>query len=301
MSPLFDYRLETLLNVARTGSYTAAAQQLFISQPAVSQQIRSLESDLGMPLVERGGRTIELTRAGRDLVGYYARLSIDGCKFVEGLRERAETPLHIGATLSISQFLLPDLLVGLMREKRRFTVQVSNTESLLRRIGAGDIDFALVEGNVDRSAFGFVDLGVAELRTVMGADENEPESIRQMLSMPLFVREKGSGTRAILESWLAGNGYRIQDFKRVVEVGDQTTIIRLLERGKGVSLMYRDLVSEQIGRGSIREVGGEGFRLSHPLLAVFLKGSTWAKDYKRLVGTLLKSRAAADSPDCRPA
>ena len=86
MENLLDHRLTTLMVVAQTGSLTAAAQQLFITQPAVSQQLASLEADLDVPLLVHHGRRVKLTPAATELVAYAKRLGQDNQAVLKRLR-----------------------------------------------------------------------------------------------------------------------------------------------------------------------------------------------------------------------
>ena len=283
MGSLLDYRLNALRAFARTGSFTGAAERLYISQPAVSQQIKSLEADLGMPLVTRRGRRVELTPRARELVDYLDAFVIDSAQVVERLRGENPAPLRIGATLSISQFLLPPLLVRLVGAGRALSARVANTADLLGAIRAGELDLALVEGGFDRDAFGYVEIEQAAFCAITGPGEQAPARLEDLLDRPLLLRERGSGTRAILEGWLAAQGRAVSDFARVVEVGNPATIIAMLERGCGVSFMYRRLVEAQVADGRLVEATAPALRLSHPLSLVYLRGSSRAAEYRRLV------------------
>lgn len=280
MFDLLDHRLATLAVVARTGSYTAAAEELFISQPAVSQQIASLASELGVRLVERRGRRMELTSAALELVGYANRAGIDGTRLVERLQQGAQQPIALGATLSISQFLLPRLLTRAIAADRSFSVRILNTAGLLASIDEGTIDLALIEGNFDRTAYGFIDLGAEPFVAVMPAGTPQPAGFEDLFDRPLLLRERGSGTRAIFEDMLAARGLALADFRRVVEVGDPATIIEMLKQGCGASFMYRALVTEALARGELSEGRAACLRSEHLLSAVYLKGSSDAGRYR---------------------
>ena len=274
MFNLLDHRLATLAVVARTGSYTAAAEELFISQPAVSQHIASLASELGVRLVERRGRRMELTSAALELVGYANRAGIDGTRLVERLQQGAPQPLALGATLSISQFLLPHLITRAVAAERPFSVRVLNTAGLLSGIDEGTIDLALVEGNFDRSAYDFIDLGAEPFVAVLPAGAPQPAGFEDLLDTPLLLRERGSGTRAIFEDMLSARGLALADFHHVVEVGNPATIIEMLRQGCGASFMYRALVTDQLSNGTLSEGRATCLRSEHLLSAVYLKGSS---------------------------
>lgn len=292
MFDLLDHRLATLAVVARTGSYTAAAEELFISQPAVSQQIASLSSELGVRLIERRGRRMELTQAALDLVGYANRVGIDGQHLVERLQRGVERPIALGATLSISQFLLPRLVARAVADKVPFSVRISNTADLLEGIDAGTIDLALIEGNFDRTAYGFMDLHAEPFVAVLPADAPQPSGFEDLLQTPLLLRERGSGTRAIFEDMLAARGLGLTDFRRVIEVGDPAAIIEILKQGCGVSFMYRALVADLLARGELLEGRASCLHSEHLLSAVYLKGSSDVARYRAFLDLGRERKAA---------
>lgn len=165
---LLDHRLETLLVLVEAGSFSAAARELYISQPAVSQQIKSLENDLDLALVKRCGKRVELTRAAYKLADYLSAFSLDSNKVMHRLRGEVEPPLKLGSTRSCGQFVLPQLMANLLEGGVRFIVKIANTEELMADIKSGDVDLALVEGNFDRASFGSFDIETVPFVGVLG-------------------------------------------------------------------------------------------------------------------------------------
>jgi DNA-binding transcriptional LysR family regulator len=217
---------------------------------------------------------MELTQAALDLVGYANRVGIDGQHLVERLQLGVERPIALGATLSISQFLLPRLVARAVADKVPFSVRISNTADLLEGIDAGTIDLALIEGNFDRTAYGFMDLHAEPFVAVLPADAPQPSGFEDLLQTPLLLRERGSGTRAIFEDMLAARGLGLTDFRRVIEVSDPAAIIEILKQGCGVSFMYRALVADLLARGELLEGRASCLHSEHLLSAVYLKGSS---------------------------
>ncbi|WP_310652431.1 LysR family transcriptional regulator [Lactobacillus jensenii] len=128
LTSLFDYRLKTLVVLVRTKSFTLTAKELFISQPAVSQQIHSLEKDLGFRLFYRSGKSIELTAKAMELVGYVQRINSDSSRVLTEIQKDDKRRLSIGASLSLSSFLLPNLLAKTINDEKTPKVDIANTK-----------------------------------------------------------------------------------------------------------------------------------------------------------------------------
>ena len=145
-----DFRMETFLAVCRNLNYTKAAEELCITQPAVSQHIRHLEEYYGTRLFISEGKKMVLTEAGRLLQSAGLTMRHDECALKEQMaRAGAEgRSLHMGATMTIGEFVLPFMLNRFMLNEPEATVHVTvaNTTDLLRSIDEGKLDFALVEG-----------------------------------------------------------------------------------------------------------------------------------------------------------
>lgn len=159
MNPLYDHRLLTLATLVETGSFTATAERLFISQPAVSQQITALENELNLELVHRRGKRIQVTKAAEHLTNYLHRESLNVDQLLEQLRGAEPVPLRLGATLSLAEFMLPELLGELVDAGHQVKIHTANTDQLLQAIDDGTIDLALVEGNFHKEAYGVLPWG----------------------------------------------------------------------------------------------------------------------------------------------
>src|SRR5476649_440013 len=126
-------QLRTFYEVATTGSFTAAAARLYLTQPAVTQQVRALENELGFPLFERLGRRVRLTPAGEALLPYPTRLLALMEESLAAAREaagRGTRMLHLGAGDTVATYILPDLIRTFHAHRPEATLRlvVSNTE-----------------------------------------------------------------------------------------------------------------------------------------------------------------------------
>ncbi|MDC2829364.1 LysR family transcriptional regulator [Limosilactobacillus mucosae] len=280
--PLLDYRGQTLLAVAKTGSLTAAAKQLFITQPAVSQQLNAWEKELGFRLLDHQGKKVTLTPAAKRLVDYLNFLAHENQKMLDELK-RQTAPLRLGATLSIGSFLLPQVLTEMIAQNRPVTTQIGNTQTLLNQIQRGELDAALVEGDFDHQRFDWEEIGLEPFALFGSQAIDRPVALPELFDYPLLIRESGSGTRQILEKWLQAQGSALTDFKQIIEIGSPATIITLLKDGVGISFMYRALVEDDLQSGKLFEWDLNELSIRHALYLVTAKNSFFKDQRHQLV------------------
>ncbi|MCZ3621733.1 LysR family transcriptional regulator [Lactobacillus mulieris] len=288
LTSLFDYRLKTLVVLVRTKSFTLTAKELFISQPAVSQQIHSLEKDLGFRLFYRSGKSIELTAKARELVAYVQRINSDSSRVLAEIQKDDKKRLSIGASLSLSSFLLPNLLAKTINDEKTPKVDIANTKQLLEKIKLGELDFALIEGNFDKSEFDFFKLSDYPMTLVTNPRTYPVEQWSDILKQPLFIGMEGCGTRDIFEKLLAAHNFALSDFKNVIEVDNPVTVIEMLKQGEGVSFLYRQLICDELKRNELLEITAiPEFNVEHSINLVFAKGSSYKERYQQ-IATLVK-------------
>lgn len=291
---MLDKRYQTLDLIAQTHSYTKAAAELFITQPAVSQQIRSLENELGVILIMKAHNRIELTAAGQELADYAHQVQLESAKVLQQVQSTTEAhPIRLGCTLSLSSSMLPQLIAQLQGTTPQITTQVANTGVILKSLRAGTIDFGLVEGNFNKEEFDAIHILDEAFVGVTSATHPLAQlpqvGLDDLLNTPLLIRESGSGTRNIFANWLATQNYRIHDFQQTIEIGNPAPIIKLLQSGLGVSFMYRSLVANELKNGQLVELPVVNFSIQHPINLIYLKDSYFADQYRSIAALLQPS------------
>ena len=289
---MLDYRVKTFLAVYRLGSFTAAARELHISQPAVSQHIRQLEVHYGCPLFTTQTRMVSPTPAGELLFERLSVMANDERRIEEEIGLLAEDgttsaahPLRFGCTRTVADYLAPRLLAGhaAHHPDQRILMTCGNTRELLDSIREGALDFALVEGSFDHASFDYETLSTEPFIAVAAPGTLAvPATIHDLLHYPLILREIGSGTREILEANLAARGLSINDFSHRMELASINAIKALVQSGGGVSFMYRIAVEHELERGSLLDVTPADCPISHDFSLVWERGSQYANDYRKL-------------------
>jgi DNA-binding transcriptional LysR family regulator len=202
--------LTTFLAVAETGSFTRAARETFVTQPAVSQHIRALEEQLGVRLFVRSGQRIHLTPEGEEL-RRHARAAIKAIQEAElaltEMSSLARGRLRIGATMFMA-YLLPPALMEFKRRHPQVRVEVrfANSAEVIRAVENGSVDFGFAGGLADRTS----SLGVTPIHTerlALAAAPDHPLAGRSSIEPAdlaphmLAIRERGTYTRRRVEDW----------------------------------------------------------------------------------------------------
>lgn len=273
---MLDGKLETFLVVAQCGSYTKAAEQLHFTQPAITQQIRRLEEAYGCALVEFHGRSFVLTAEGEALLEYAKIQKANERRLREKLTHMVH-PLRVGATLSIADYYLPHRLKRAMAQPGFcLQVEVGNTKTLLDRMLEGQLDCGLIEGMFDESLFEAIPFcQAAFLPVVRGGHPLAKQEVplEALYPYPVLLREKGSGTRAILEHHLASKNSSVLAFEKQMEAGSFLLLKKLLEESDAVSFLYEKVVEAECKSGTLAPVFVPDFPLYRQMHFVYAKGS----------------------------
>ena len=244
-----DYRIRTFLTLYETMNYRKTGEQLCLSQPAVSQQIRGLEEKYGCKLFQYDGRRLHATpQACR--VAEYARAALyNEQRLQQELDGPAAREIRIGATKTIGEFVVVDALSRyICGTGDSLKITVDNTSVLLGQLEHEQLDFALVEGAFDRSKFGSCLFRKARFTGLCRAGHpfaGRTVPLEELAGQCLVVREEGSGTRRILEHALAERGYSLDLFSRVICANQFSLITRFVAAGCGITFAYEPVAAER--------------------------------------------------------
>lgn len=281
---MLDKRYLTLISLASTNSFTQTAKQLFITQPAVSQQMRSLETELQIPIILREHNKIRLTKAGLELTKFAKQTELESQKIITVLQNDTEH-LKMGCTLSLSSTILPKFIQQLTTRSNVVTTKINNTQHILQNIRDGKVDFGLIEGNFNKEEF---DSFFVQKENFICVANNQitATSIEDLFNQTLLLREPGSGSRNIFENWLAVQNYRSTDFQSMIEIASPSAIVEFLKHNRGVSFMYESLVSKELKSDQLKKLDLTGFHVEHPINLVFLKNSYFKDTYREIIKSI---------------
>ena len=289
---MLDFRVETFLAVCQTMNFTRAAEQLHITQPAVSQHIRALEEQYGAKLFRSQGKQLQLTESGRLFFRTAAAMHHDDLRLREALhQENTRRRLRFGATLTIGEYIMPGPLHRLLEREPDIQLYMltANTQELLKLLDQGELDFAIVEGYFDKQAYDSLVYCTQRYIPVCSAEHPFSHPVRRLedlLEERLLVREPGSGTRNVLERALEVRNLSVRNFRRVTELGSLNLIKSLACAGAGISFFYQPVVQQELEAGKLREIPLEDCSIYHDFTFLWRRGSLFAADYREIYSLL---------------
>ena len=256
-----DHKLRVFCAVAETKSFSKASELIHLTQPAVSLQIQAMEELYETRLFDRSGNTINLTPAGEIL---YKRAKEILALYAEAERNISEITgaikgaLNIGASSTIGNYLLPSIISAFKKKVPQVNISlvVSNTKTITEKLNAGEIDIALVEGDVSKQRFAVETLISDELVVIMSpahpwAERRNLPAI-ELTKEPLILREEGSGTRQIILKHLDEHGIKQDQLKITLVMGSTEAIKGAVEEGIGVSIMSGWAARKSLKQGALK-------------------------------------------------
>jgi DNA-binding transcriptional LysR family regulator len=257
-----NFRLKVFRTVADTLNFRQAAEALYLTQPAVTLQIKALEEELGVPLFDRTENRVTLTEAGRILLKHAKKveaLTAVARQELARLVGEEEGDLSVGASTTISQYLLPRLIGEFRRlnPKIRLSLLGANTEKIVRGVLDGRLAIGLIEGPSLHRDIGEEPFVADEIVIVVPSKHEwvgQHVEAQQLLKAPLILREKGSGTRRVVEAALKAAGIHMKHARVVMELDSTEAIKSAVEAGLGVGFVSRRAIQKELTLDTLREV-----------------------------------------------
>lgn len=243
-------KLEAFCKVYELQNFSKAGDMMFLSQPTISSHVANLEVELGVKLFDRLGRKVMPTQAGevlyRSAIVIFENLK-QAKASIEMLRDKVVGELQVGCSTIPSHNLMPSLLADFSKRYPQvsFTIHTSDSSEVIKKVAAGDWPVGIVGQKPDVDGLTAEVLFEDETVVVAAAGSpwvqktNAPVSIDQLLKMPWIMREKGSGTRSVLEEALHSSGYSLQDLIIRCRVDGTCETLAHTLGGVGISVTSR--------------------------------------------------------------
>jgi DNA-binding transcriptional LysR family regulator len=247
-------RLEIFVKVAELGSFSRAAEALFLTQPTVSEHVRALEEELGVQLLDRLGRGAAPTPAGQIVLGYARRmlgLAREARQAVDRFQGRLGGELVVGGSTIPGEYVLPGL-IGQFKAKYpeiSITLLIGSSRQVAEWVDEGRVEVGVVGARPAPRSVESRELMSDELVVVVATEHpwsgRGTVTLAELSREPLLVRERGSGSREALERALAEAGTSLGAFRIAGEMGSTQAIKQAVRAGVGVSLISRRAVEDE--------------------------------------------------------
>jgi DNA-binding transcriptional LysR family regulator len=255
-----DRRLQVFHAVAKQMSFTKAAETLFMTQPAVTFQIKQLEEHFNTRLFERGHGRIALTPAGEIVLEYAERILSLSAELETRLREmtgRLSGPLLIGASTTIAEFLLPRVLGEFksLHPEVQPKLVVANSEAIENRVAEHTLDIGLIEAPSHLPSLLTEMCCEDELQVIVSPQHPlaKAKSVtpKQLLAYPYVSRESGSGTREFTDLYFRKAGVNPAELSVVMELGSPEALKGVVETGLGFAILSKATVAKEQKLGEL--------------------------------------------------
>lgn len=298
--------LDLLLSVAELGSVGRAAAAHRISQPSASARLSRLERQLGVTILARSTRGSSLTPAGEAVLAWAgavvdaARSLTDG---VQSLRDVAGARLRVAASLTIAEYCMAPWLLTFRRMHPDVEVAatVANSQGVCEKVRSGQADVGFVESPDVPRGFSTRTIGTDRLALVvsptypLAAHAGRGLAARDLISLPLLLREPGSGTRdTLLHALATALGHVVPELPHAVELGSTSTIVATARAGGGVAVVSARAVASDLAARTLVEVPVTDLKTERPLTALWLGPSP--TQLASEVVTIARSACGVEAP-----
>ena len=280
---MIDIRLKVFRSVATNLSFTKASQELFISQPAISKHIQELEREFSTRLFDRLGNKIQLTSAGKLLLDHsvrilkdYQRLDFD----MNAMQQQFKGELRIGASTTISQYVMPEILAAFLKAYPQIKVNMlsGNSRDIESALVSNRIDIGMVEGisrqpQMKYSPFMRDEL-VAIVRNVSPLAGRDEITVDELRTLPIVLRELGSGTLDVIEKYLHQHDCNISDLNISMHFGSTEGIKHFVEHSDSIGIVSVRSVGKDLLAGIFHLVEINGMKMDRDFMFVEKRGET---------------------------
>jgi DNA-binding transcriptional LysR family regulator len=249
-------RLEIFAKVAELGSFSRAAEALFLTQPTISEHVRALEDELGVQLLDRLGRGA--TRAGQLLLGYARRmltLSREAHQALERFQGRMSGELVVGGSTIPGEYVLP-ALIGQFKQKYpdiSISLLIGSTRQVSDWLDDGRVEVGIVGARPGSRTLEAKELMADELVVVVPATHpwaaRRTATLADLQKEPMVVRERGSGSREAFEHALQEAGVSLANLRIVGEMGSTQAVKQAVRAGVGIALISKRAVEDECRAG----------------------------------------------------
>ena len=280
---MFDFRLKVFHTVAKRLSFTKAAADLFITQPAVTKHIQELEQYFKVQLFERQGNQIRLTEQGKvmlhhveQVLSIYRAMEFD----LHSFSHEHKGVLHLGASTTISQYVIPSALADFHKKYKDVNVKLlnGNTEQIEHALTKNDIDLGIIEGKSKNKGIKYTAFLKDEI--VLVSNINHPMAKKasitpaELKNIPLLLREAGSGTLDVIAHALKSCGLSLSKLNIEMELGSTEAIKTYLRNSNCMAFLSVHSIFTELSNKVFRIVDIKGLNIERSFYFIERQGAS---------------------------
>lgn len=277
---MFDYRLKVFSTVANRLSFTKAANELNISQPAVTKHVKEIENQLNTKLFNRNGTTIQLTESGKILLVYAEKVRnlYRDLEFgLSQLNKQEKGKLKIGASTTIAQYILPEILAKFNSYYKHINIELvtHNSEDISTLLKKGQIDLGIVEGESKSSYFNYEIFKPDEIVLVCKSTHplvQKNFNLKDLYDVNLIVREQGSGTQEFIQNQLKKSGIDVRKLKIIMQLGSSESLKNYLIHSEAMAFLSINTVLQELKNNQLSVIDIKNFSIERDFNFITLKG-----------------------------
>jgi DNA-binding transcriptional LysR family regulator len=292
------HHLKTFITLAKVGHFNRAAEELFLTQPAVSTHIKALEDYYGFPLFQKFDQRYVLTEPGKLLNEYAEKIFNilnEAKRSLNAFNELESGSLYIGASSNVGVYILPKLLGEFKKTfpKVDINVSIGPTYQIESKMLANEIDIGIVEAPTRSAEIVSAFHWEEKLAVIVSAShpwarlkQIEPSRLK---NEPFVVGERGSGTRKVMENSL---GEIVKEMKVFLELGSTEAVKKAVEQNLGISIVMECSVSRELKLRTLKVVMISGVELKKRINVIHLRGKYLTPSFNEFVKFLQQAYPA---------
>jgi DNA-binding transcriptional LysR family regulator len=295
-------QLRVFYQAAKNLNFTAAANELFITQPAVTFQVKSFEEFCNLKLFKKRGRQVYLTDEGRTLYEYAERIfkfekEIENV--IDEMRELRRGVLRLGTTKAYARYFMPLMITTFHKNYPNIKIQLNEGGSteMIYSLADFKIEVAVIAKAIDHAEVNFIPFSKEEMVLIVAPDHHlvkkKAVAFKELAKEPFIMKEAGSGTRKIVDELFA-RAECTPDI--LMETSNTEFIKQLVQRGEGVSFLVRESVAAELRDHHLVEVPLKGSKIFLDVSIAYLKGQVLSPPATAFVNTLTRLRSEEIDP-----
>jgi len=273
-------KLDAFCKVVELKSFTRAAEVMLLSQPTISEHIRSLEELFDQKLLDRLGREVAVTPAGSVLYGYARKILQTRSEAVQALTQYGGNltgRIMIGCGTIPGTYILPQV-IGTFRQQYpsiKTTLSISSSKVIAKNVLEGELEIGVVGAKWNNSGLSWREVFSDELILAVHPNHQwatrKDVSIKDVMQEPFILREQASGTRKVFAKILEDNKFKESNLQEVAEIGSTAAIKEAVKAGIGVSVLSRFGVRDDVACGRMAVVKIRGHTMYRPFYLIHRK------------------------------